>query len=77
MPLQLVSLFCVCSADASILLSERESSWHGTYVFLTVVSIRSIFFYPPGLLESLSIQVFRSCESNTDSSGLSASPKSF
>ena len=59
MPFQLVSFFRVCSADASILLNECESSWHSTYVFLTVVSIRSIWFYPRlGLLESSLIWVF-------------------
>ena len=46
MPFQLVSFFHVCLADASILLSECELSRHSTYVFLTVVSIRFIWFYP-------------------------------
>ena len=73
--LHLVSLFRVCSADVSILLSECELSWHGTYVFLTVVSIRSIWFYPRlGLCQ---YESFNPRESNTDSSGLSSSSKPF
>ena len=46
MPLQLVSLFRVCSADVSILLSECKSFQHGTYMLLAVVSICSIFVLP-------------------------------